>query len=367
MLDLFAQAPVAVPEAPRALLAIRRIYHEPEVPEHPRGAEILARFAGAERVVVPSYREIPELYGNAGEARRWLGNKREVLVLARKRTLAIRPNGRSADFIAPSHANGCALACVYCYVPRRKGFANPITCFVDVERIVGALRRHARRLGPKPQPDQIDPRAWVYDVGENDDCSVDAYVSANVRDLIAAFRTMANAKASFATKHVNPALLDYDPQGRTRIRFSLMPQRISRVLDVRAARVAERIGALDDFVAAGYEVHVNLSPVVVYDGWLADYDALLREIADRTTARTRAQLACEIIFLTHNASLHAVNLAWHPSAERLVWTPEVQEEKISETGGVNVRYRRGWKGERVAELRALVARRLPEMRVRYAF
>jgi hypothetical protein len=51
-------------------------------------------------------------------------------------------------------------------------------------------------------PEQIDPQAWVYDIGENSDCSVDALVCDNVADLIATFRQLPTAKASFATKFV---------------------------------------------------------------------------------------------------------------------------------------------------------------------
>jgi DNA repair photolyase len=91
-------------------------------------------------------------------------------------------------------------------------------------------------------------------------------------------RVERGAKASFATKAVNPDLLRYDPRGGTRVRFSLMPREVSRLVDVRTHPVAQRIAAIDDFVAAGYEVHVNLSPVIVADGWLDGWDELLGEL-----------------------------------------------------------------------------------------
>ena len=81
----------------------------------------------------------------------------------------------------------------------------------------------------------------------------------------------------------------------------------------------------------------------------------------------KAQLAAEVIFLTHNARLHEVNLRWHPKAEELLWRPELQEAKVSQGGGDNVRYRTGLKGRLVEEFLQLLARRLPYCRVRYAF
>jgi DNA repair photolyase len=200
------------------------------------------------------------------------------------------------------------MACAYCYVGRRKGYANPISVFVNVDDVTRALARHAARLGPKIEPNTIDPVDWVYDLGENGDLSVDASLSDNVRDLVAAFRDIPNAKGSFATKYVNRDLLDYDPQGRTRIRFSLMPDTIAKVVDVRTSPMSERIAAINDFVAAGYEVHVNFSPVIVHENWEAEWKALFAELDAALSPAARVQLKCEVIFLTHNEGLHDLNL-----------------------------------------------------------
>ncbi|MBC7908679.1 MAG: spore photoproduct lyase family protein [Rhodospirillaceae bacterium] len=348
-------------------LDIGRIYVEPAAALHPRGAEILARFPLAERIEVASHCRIPELNEDEAKAEDWVGVKRTNLVLGIKKTLTCRPNGRSSDFIAPSHANGCAMACAYCYVSRRKGFANPITTFVNIDGIAGAIIRHARRQGAKPEPNQVDPNLWVYDMGENGDCSVDAAISDNVRDLVDVFRSLPNAKGSFATKWVNRDLLALDPQGHMRIRFSLMPPDPARRLDVRTSPVEDRVNAINDFVAAGWEVHVNFSPVVVYDGWTKDYAELFTLLADTLSPQAKAQLAAEIIMLTHNADLHAVNLRWHPKAEELLWTPQWQEEKVSQNGMTNIRYRAGMKAKMLARFRATLAQTLPECRVRYAF
>ncbi len=349
------------------MLDITRIYHEPDIERFPRAVEVLARYPDAERIEVPSHLDIPGLYGNEGNVDRWVRIKQEVLVLGEKKALSARRNERSSDWIAPSTANGCAMACSYCYVPRRKGFANPITVFTNIERITGYLERHAARQGVKPEPNQCDPVDWVYDLGENSDCSVDAMVSDNVRDLVDLFARLPNAKASFATKFVNRDLLDYDPRGGTRVRFSLMPAETSKQVDIRTSRVADRIAALDDFVAAGYEVHLNLSPVVVHEGWLADWAELLEQVADGTNEATKQQLAAEIIFLTHNRALHEVNLGWHPRGEELLWRPDLQQLKRSQSGQWNVRYKSPWKGRWVEQLTDLLAETLPTCRVRYAF
>jgi spore photoproduct lyase len=352
---------------PRTLLDPKTIFLEPAVRSYPRGQEVLERFPDARLVEVASHWKIPALFEDADLAGDWLRMKRDVLVLGIKKGMTMRPNGRSADFIAPSSSNGCAMACAYCYVPRRKGYANPVSVFVNIDDITRAIGRHAARLGPKTEPNSVDPVDWVYDLGENGDLSLDATISGNVRDLVAAFRTIPNAKGSFATKFVNPDLLSYDPQGRTRIRFSLMPDAVSRVVDVRTSPVGERIAAINDFVAAGYEVHVNFSPVIVHEAWEAEWRGLFAALDDALDARAKAQLKCEIIMLTHNEGLHRTNLAWHPKAEDLLWRTDLQEEKISGTGMTNLRYRTPWKKRWLDRLLGWREEIIPYCAVRYAF
>ncbi|MFD9374308.1 spore photoproduct lyase family protein [Streptomyces sp. NPDC059999] len=359
---LFRDSPAA-----RRLLSVRAIHAEPAAAASPRGRQILARFPDAEVVPVASHWGIPELHGNEGNVDRWVRIKSETLVLGEKKTLTTRPNGRSADWIAPGPANGCAMACAYCYVPRRKGYANPITVFTNIERIIAHLSRHVARLGPKTEANQCDPTAWVYDIGENSDCSVDALISDNVADLVRSFARRPSAKASFATKFVNPDLLLLDPRGRTRVRFSVMPQGDSTLLDIRTSPVGDRIAAAADFLEAGYEVHFNLSPVVLRPDWERDWSLLLRHMDDVLPRAVKDQAAAEVIMLTHNEDLHDLNLGWHPRAEDALWRPDLQQPKRSQNGSLNVRYRNGVKAEAVETLRTLVAAHAPWLRIRYAF
>ncbi len=97
-----------------SMLKVGKIYLEPSVPGYPRGQDILARFPDAERIEVPSHWNIPSLHGNEGSVEDWVRIKRDTLVLGVRKSLPVRVNGRSADFIAPGASNGCAMACAYC-------------------------------------------------------------------------------------------------------------------------------------------------------------------------------------------------------------------------------------------------------------
>lgn len=349
------------------LLTINEIYHEPNITDFQRARDILAKYPDAKLIEVASHNNIPELYGFEGSVGEWIWNKKNVLILGQKHSLSARPNTRSSHWVAPSQSNGCTMSCSYCYVPRRKGFANPITIFVNIEKILGYLERHAGRQGEKINADRIDPKYWVYEIGENGDCSADAAICDNVKDMVALFRSLPNAKLTFATKFVNALLLTYDPQEKTRIRFSLMPHNMSKLVDVRTSPVSERIAAMNDFHKAGYEVNVSFAPVIYYDGWLGDWAKLFEEMNDILNEEVKKGLATEIIFLTHNEQLHQVNMGWHPKAEEVLWRPDLQQVKYSQTGQRNVRYKNNLKRQIVDELVELCGEMIPYCQIRYAF
>lgn len=153
--------PATVPERPTdptagGRLKIAAIYAEGRAIATERGREILARYPDAEVIEVASHWRIPELHGDDELTEDWNRVKRTALVLGHKGAFRFRENGRSADWIGPGLANGCAMSCAYCYVARRKGAANPITLFLNVEEALAATARFAAKLPPKV-PSQTDP------------------------------------------------------------------------------------------------------------------------------------------------------------------------------------------------------------------
>ena len=331
-----------------------------------RADGIIRRFPGAEVVPVESHWKIPELFGS--DPADWTKTKRENLVLGVKSGLSHTKNGRSADFIATSNSNGCLSSCQYCYVSRRKGGSNPLTIFVNIEQIADSIRRHQRKLGPKPEPNQCDPAYWTYDIGCNADLSLDALVCDNPGYLVREFATMEYAKATFATKTVND---DYwtklDPQGRTRIRYSLMPQRVARYVDIGTSPMSERIASINNLIEAGYEVHLNFSPIIPYGGdvWRHDWVELWREIDDTLTERAKSQLQCEAFFLTHSEALHDLNMRWNPKGEEFLWSPTLQVPK--KTAPDLVVYDYNWRRGELERFKRGVEKYLPYCPVRYSF
>ncbi len=328
--------------------------------------KIINRFPNAEIVEVKNHWQIPELF--EADANDWMRTKRESLVLGIKSGLKHTKNGRSADFIAASNSNGCLSSCQYCYVARRKGASNPLTVFVNVEEIAGSIRKHQKKLGAKTEPNQCDDKFWTYDIGCNADLSADTYVCDNPGFLIKEFTTMEFAKATFATKTVRDDYwLSIDPKGKTRLRYSLMPQPIARYVDIGTSPISDRIKSANNLVDAGYEVHFSFAPIIVYDGekWKADWLELFKEIDDTLSAKVKAQLKCEAFFLTHSSDLHDVNMQWNAKGEDFLWNPALQVPK--KTAPETLVYDYDFRRRELIEFSETLNKYLPYCPIRYSF
>ncbi len=329
-------------------------------------AKIISRFPDAEITEVESHWRIPELFD--ADAADWMQNKREVLVLGIKSGLTHTKNGRSADFIAASNSNGCLSSCQYCYVARRKGGSNPLTIFVNIEEIAASIRKHQKKLGAKIEPNQCDDKFWTYDIGCNADLSADSFVCDNPGFLVHEFVTMDFAKATFATKTVHDDYwLALNPKGKTRIRYSLMPQKVARYVDIGTSPISERIQSTNKLVEAGYEVHFSFAPIIIYSGeeWKDEWKKLYREIDETLSAKAKAQLKCEAFFLTHSKDLHEINLQWNARGEDFLWSPALQVPK--KTAPDTLVYDYNFRQRELAEFEQTLAEYLPYCPVRYSF
>lgn len=332
--------------------------------ENTRIDSILHRYPDPEVAMVKSHWNIAELA--AIPLDQWVKVKKDYLIIGKMATLTMTDSFRSTDFIPPSHANGCVSACQYCFVSRRKASNNPMAVFVNTDDVIAAVDKHSLSLGPKSTPNQCDPVYWTYDIGNNNDVSLDLMVSDIPLELLEGIKNTKYAKASFATKTVNlEPLLRFDPKDRVRVRYSLMPEPISKVVDIRTSPIVERIHAINTLVDAGYEVHVNFSPVILYEGWQKDWAELFAQIDSILTDRAKAQLKCEIIMLTHSKDLHEKNLHWNPKGEQYLWQPDIQQTKDNKPDVICYKY--GFKGRMVDILKRGIAKYIPYCEVRYAF
>lgn len=283
--------------------------------------------------------------------------------------MKIRPSGRSTDFIAPSFGHGCLYNCSYCYMKRHK--PEGLSIATNPMDILTAINNHVW-FADVEKPNQTGDYI-TYDISCNEDFALHAKYH-NWERIFEFFRDHPLAMGSFATKYVNKEFLKFNPQGKIRIRFSLMPEKLRQILEPNTSTINERIRAITNFVIAGYEVHLNFSPVIVYDEWLEDYKHLFELIDDDAYTRDKLyfnqayrDVKAEVIFLTHNAKKHEYNLEHKIPGEDLIWKPEIQETKISQYGGENIRYVSSDKSRYIEEFRKLHGDIIPWNTIRYIF
>ncbi len=284
-----------------------------------------------------------------------------MITKVNRKTFIIRPSGRSTDFISPSFGHGCLYNCSYCYMKRHKPIGLSVA--KNTGDILTAINNHAY-FTPIDKPNQTHSEFTTYDISCNEDFALHAKHH-DWKRTFEFFKDHPIAMGSFATKYVNYKLLSLNPEGKIRIRFSLMPQKMANIHEPHTSKIIDRIHAINSFIDAGYDVHINYSPIIVYDGWLDDYKKLFNMV--NRYVDYKDQVLSECIFLTHNLNKHVVNLENHPETEQTLWTPEIQETKISQYGGENLRYKYKLKKEYIYQFKELHNSIIPWNKIRYIF
>jgi spore photoproduct lyase len=144
-----------------------------------------------------------------------------------------------------------------------------------------------------------------------------------------------------------------------------MPQVYADQLEPNTSSIEERIKAIDQFIDAGYDVHINFSPVIVTKDWLLEYGDLFIQV--NSFVKNKEKVKAEVIFLTHNESKHQYNLANNLPGEDLLWKPDIQEGKVSQYGGENIRYKHDLKAEYIKQWTELHDEIIPFNKIRYIF
>ncbi|NBP67778.1 MAG: lyase [Cytophagia bacterium] len=283
--------------------------------------------------------------------------------IVNRKSMLIRESGRSTDFISPSFGHGCLFNCTYCYMKRHKPKGLDIA--KNTGEILTAINNHSC-FTVVDKPNQTHESLITYDISCNEDFALHLKYH-NWQQIFKYFKTSDKAMGSFATKYVNRDLLTYNPEKRIRIRFSLMPQVYADQLEPNTSVISERMAAINDFIEAGYDVHVNFSPVIVTDGWLEQYRELFKQLDKAVKDEHKPHVKAEVIFLTHNTLKHHQNLEDKLPGEDLLWRPDIQEDKISQYGGVNLRYKASLKSKYIQEFVDLHDEIIKWNTIRYIF
>jgi len=128
-----------------------------------------------------------------------------MLTKVKRKSMTIRPSGRSTDFISPSFGHGCLYNCTYCYMKRHKPEGLDIA--TNTLDILTAIDHHVW-FADVEKPNQTG-HFITYDISCNEDFALHAKYHDWER-IFEFFRDHPLAMGSFATKCVNKNLLDFN-------------------------------------------------------------------------------------------------------------------------------------------------------------
>jgi len=286
-----------------------------------------------------------------------------LIEFVNRKSMIIRESGRSTDFISPSFGYGCLYNCTYCYMKRH--LPDGLTIAKNEGDILTAINNHSVWLTPKI-PNQTHKQYYTYDISCNEDFALHCKYH-NWQRIFDFFKDDDKIMGSFATKYVNIDLLEYNSKEKIRIRFSLIPENIRVIVEPNTSKIVDRLKAINHFIEAGYDVHINFSPIIVYDNWLYDYNQLFILIDSIVNQKYKSKVLAECIFLTHNESKHLYNTEHNLPGEYLLWAPKLQESKVSQYGGKNIRYNRFVKKDYINQFTKLHNKVIPWNTIRYIF
>lgn len=264
--------------------------------------------------------------------------KQENIVLAKLGTINITVNDNSSDFIVSSPAKNCFSHCSYCYVTRYTLHNSPVTIFTNIDDIVSKLNNHILSLKEKEFSNQQGEK-WVYEISCDTDIG-NTYHLVEWNKLLDVFRNNDKAMCTMASKTFNKNLLSYPATRNIRIRMSLSPQWVIDSIEKGTSTLRTRLNALQQYYDAGFEVHINLSPLLIYpeEQFESDYRYIFDKIS-KLSPEFLSQTALEVIVLTTTCNQHEMNLELG-NDETYTWNPDVQETKISKSfGSEAIRYK----------------------------
>ena len=290
-----------------------------------------------------------------------------------KTTLAVTvasPSAMRPQPIPPSAdwrfdlATGCPAHCQYCYLagslsgpPVTRLFANLPEILGGLEPFVGQGRVTSRSEARAHEGTTFEASCYT------DPLALD-HLSDALSDAVAHFGAWReDVQLRFTTKFAAvDRLEDTRHEGRTRARFSVNAEAITRRFEGGTASLAARLHAMGRLARAGYPVGLTVAPIMPIEGWREAYDDLLASAAAELPEG--ADLTVELITHRFTPGSKEVLMGWYP-ATSLEMDEAVRARKRNKFGGVKYVYPAELMREMRAALEEGVARHLPRARVLY--
>jgi spore photoproduct lyase len=261
-------------------------------------------------------------------------------------------------------ATGCPAHCQYCYLAGSLSGPPVTRLFANLPEI---LDRLPPLVGEGTITSRQEARAHegtTYEASCYTDPLAFEHLSGSLSDAVEWFGARnEDMSLRFTTKFADTSSLEAAAHGgRTRARFSVNAEPITRRFEGGTASLDDRLAAMGRLAAAGYPVGLTVAPIMPIEGWEASYDDLFARV-DAALPPGR-DLTVELITHRFTPGSKEVLLGWYPATD-LEMDEDARSVKRNKFGGRKYVYPAPRMREIRDTLEAQVRSLLPAARILY--
>jgi spore photoproduct lyase len=200
-----------------------------------------------------------------------------AIVTATESARKLQPIPPSADW--QFHiAQGCPAHCQYCYLANSLSGAPVTRAYANVEQILEGLTPYVGKgritlasAARKLEGTTFEPSCYTDSLGIE-------HLTGSLAECMRFFGAWdADVQLRWTTKFdAVDALLNITHNRKTRVRFSVTAESVSREFEGRTAPLRARRAAMRKMAMAGYPVDLTVAPIMPVENWRQQYQHLLR-------------------------------------------------------------------------------------------
>jgi len=289
-----------------------------------------------------------------------------AIVNAPPSALKLQPIPPSADFRLDL-ATGCPAHCQYCYLAGSLSGPPVTRAYANLGEIFGVLPDYLGQGRVTSGTQARGGEGTTFEASCYTDPLGIEHLTGSLSRAIEHVALLAEGGAAiglrFTTKFdaVHP-LLTLRHGGRTRARFSVNAEAVTRRFEGGTASLSRRLEAMGQLAGAGYPVGLTIAPIMPIENWRSAYLQLLRDAAG--VLPESADLTVELITHRFTPGSREVLMGWYP-ATGLEMDPAVRAQKRNKFGGVKYVYPKPLMDEMRGWFAQSVERALPQARLLY--
>ncbi len=283
----------------------QEVYYEPESLNYELGRRLKAQFGDLPWIPIDSHNKIPEMQGKSNAE---FGHMKRNLIIGIRKTHKYTENQKVSDYLVPYTSSGCTAMCLYCYLVCNYNKCAYLRLFVNREQMLDRLVKTSLKAD-EPQ---------TFEIGSNSDLVLENTITGNLEWTIPEFALRGKGKLTFPSKFdmVEP-LLDLDHRGKVIFRMSVNPQSVISRVELGTSSLSRRIDAVNRMCDAGYPCGLLIAPVILTEGWKAEYTKLLETLSASLSPKMKREMFLEIILMTYSYIHRAINGEAFPNAPEL--------------------------------------------------